>query len=203
MVPKICAQSNPRLLPLCSWCCIITANSGQSLYKSQGPGRRTIKRHRWCNWIFTLVIFICSWEKMHTYSQTFRSKPQYYISSFKCCRIYTNKHTGTCARNIKNIICFFIAISMWCWPAPSLTHLAPDNMAAISQTIFPYVFSWMKSFVFWLKCHWSLFLRVKFTITQHWFRWWLGAEYATSHYKNKCWPDSLTRISGTRGKWVK
>ena len=29
---------------------------------------------------------------------------------------------------------------------------------------------WIKSFVSWLKFHWSLFLRVKLTITQHWFR---------------------------------
>ena len=27
-----------------------------------------------------------------------------------------------------------------------------------------------------LKFHWSLFLRVRLTITQHWYRYWLGAE---------------------------
>ena len=26
---------------------------------------------------------------------------------------------------------------------------------------------------------------------------------ATSHYLNECWPDSLTHICGTRGRWVK
>ena len=36
-------------------------------------------------------------------------------------------------------------------------------MAAIPQKIFPDEFSWMKSFVFWLKFHWSLFLEVKFS----------------------------------------
>ena len=45
-----------------------------------------------------------------------------------------------------------------------------DKMAAILQTIFWDAFSWMKSFVFWLKFHWSLFLRVQLTIIQHWFR---------------------------------
>ena len=40
-----------------------------------------------------------------------------------------------------------------------LTLLTLDNMAAISQTIFADAFLWMKSFVFWLKFHWSLFLR--------------------------------------------
>ena len=34
-------------------------------------------------------------------------------------------------------------------------------MSAISQTTFSNAFSWMKSFVFWLKFYWSLFLRVQ------------------------------------------
>ena len=51
-----------------------------------------------------------------------------------------------------------------------LTHLPPDKMAAILQTIFSDAFSWMKSFVFWLIFHWSLFLRVHLTVSQHWFR---------------------------------
>ena len=38
------------------------------------------------------------------------------------------------------------------------------KMAIISQTIFAFVFSWLKSFVFWLKFHWSLFLRVQLSI---------------------------------------
>ena len=49
-----------------------------------------------------------------------------------------------------------------------LTH--QDKMAAISSSIFSDAFSWMKCFVFWLKFYWSLFPRVQFTITQHWFR---------------------------------
>ena len=60
----------------------------------------------------------------------------------------------------------------------------------------------MKIFVFWLKFHWSMFLRVQLTITQHWFIWWLGAEQATSHYLNQCCPGSLTHICGTKGRWV-
>ena len=83
-----------------------------------------------------------------------------------------------------------------------LTHLPLDKMDAISQTIFSDAFSWMKKFDFWLKFHWSLFLRVQLTITQHWFRWWLGAEKATSHYLKQGWPDSLTHICGTMGRWV-
>ena len=48
-----------------------------------------------------------------------------------------------------------------------LTHLPLNKMATISQTIFSDAFSWMKIFVFWLKFHWSLFLRVQLTIAQH------------------------------------
>ena len=52
----------------------------------------------------------------------------------------------------------------------TVTHLPLNKMAAISQTIFSYAFSWIKSFVFWLKCHWILFLRVQLTLFQHWLR---------------------------------
>ena len=50
-------------------------------------------------------------------------------------------------------------------------------------------FSWMKMFEFQLKFHWSLFLRVQLTIFQHWFRYWIGAVQATSHYLNQWWSD--------------
>ena len=42
-------------------------------------------------------------------------------------------------------------------------------------------------FEFRFKFHWSLFPRVQLTIIQHWFRWWLGAVQATSHYLNQWW----------------
>ena len=45
-----------------------------------------------------------------------------------------------------------------------------DKMAAISQPTDSNEFLWMKMFVFWSKFHWSLFLRVQLTISQHWFR---------------------------------
>ena len=49
-------------------------------------------------------------------------------------------------------------------------HWGRDKMPAIFQTTFSNTFSWMKMYEFWLKFHWSLFLRVKLTIIQHWFR---------------------------------
>ena len=45
----------------------------------------------------------------------------------------------------------------------------------------------MKMFEFRLEFHWNLFLRVQLTIFQHWFRWWLGAVQATSHYLKQWW----------------
>ena len=75
-----------------------------------------------------------------------------------------------------------------------------DKMAAISLTIFLNAFSWMKSLVFLFEFHRSLFLKIQLTISQHWFRKWLGAEQATSLYLNQCWPDS--HICGTRGRWI-
>ena len=70
-----------------------------------------------------------------------------------------------------------------------LTHWGRDKMDAISQTTFWSAFSWMKMFEFRLKFHWSLFLRVQLTIFQHWFRKWLGANQATSHYLDQWWLD--------------
>ena len=51
-----------------------------------------------------------------------------------------------------------------------ITYLALSNMITIPQTIFLNRFSQIKSFVFRFKFHWSLFLGVQMTMTQHWFR---------------------------------
>ena len=68
-----------------------------------------------------------------------------------------------------------------------LTHWGRDKMAAVSQTTLSNAFSWMKMLEFRLRFHWRLFLRVQLTIFQHWFRQWLGAGQATSHYLNQWW----------------
>ena len=75
-------------------------------------------------------------------------------------------------------------------------------MDAISQTPFSNAFSLMKIFEFRLKFHWSLFLSVQLTLFQHWFRWWLGAVQATSHYLNQWWSSQPTHICVTRPQWV-
>ena len=68
-----------------------------------------------------------------------------------------------------------------------LTHWGRDKVDAISQTTFSNAFSWMKMYEFHLRFHWSLFLRVQLIMFQHWFRYWLGAVQATSHYLKQCW----------------
>ena len=72
----------------------------------------------------------------------------------------------------------------------NLTHWGRDKMAVIFQTTFSNGFSWMKMYEFRLTFHWSLFLGVQLTIFQHWFRKWLGADQATSHYLNQWWLDN-------------
>ena len=68
-----------------------------------------------------------------------------------------------------------------------LTHWGRDKTATILQTTFSNAFSWIKICEFWLMFHWILFLRVNYTIFQYWFRLWLGADQATSHYLNQWW----------------
>ena len=48
-------------------------------------------------------------------------------------------------------------------------------------------FSWMEMYELRLRFHWSLFLRVQLAIFHHWFRLWLGACQATSHYLIQLW----------------
>ena len=51
-----------------------------------------------------------------------------------------------------------------------LTHLPLDKWPPFhTDDISLDAFSSMNFFLFWLKFHWSLFLMVKLTITQHWF----------------------------------
>ena len=71
--------------------------------------------------------------------------------------------------------------------ASELTYWGRKKMAAICQTTFSNAFSWMRMYEFRLKFHWNLFHRVQLTISQHWFRWWLGAGQATSQCLNQCW----------------
>ena len=65
---------------------------------------------------------------------------------------------------------FGMATLKWTLVLGHLTHWGGDKMATIFQTTFSNEFSWMKMYEYRLKVHWSLFLRVQLTISQHWFR---------------------------------
>ena len=84
-----------------------------------------------------------------------------------------------------------------------LTHLPPDKMTAISQTIFSCAFSWMKSFVLRLKFHWHLFLRVQLIITS------IGSDngLAPDRWHDIIWTNAYQihwRIyAALGGEWVK
>ena len=60
-------------------------------------------------------------------------------------------------------------------------------MADIFHMMFPNAFSWMKMYKSRVRFNWSLFPMVHLTISQHWFRQWLGAGQVTSHYLNQWW----------------
>ena len=78
-------------------------------------------------------------------------------------------------------------VFLWSMKWGVLTHWGWDKMTTIFQTTFSIAFSSMKMCEFRLRFHWNLFLSVKLTIFQHWFRWWLGADQGTSHYLNQWW----------------
>ena len=83
---------------------------------------------------------------------------------------------------------FILAVLYTCLCAYKLENLRHTNIHVYIHTcIFSRAFSWMKMFEFRLKFQWSLFLMVRLTIFQHWFRQWLGAVQATSHYLNQWW----------------
>ena len=93
------------------------------------------------------------------------------------------------------MLCFAVLVaSVLVNPCDTLTFthqwlntLRRRQMDAISQTTFSNAFSWMRMNEFRLRFHWSLFPRVKLTKSHHWFRQWLGAGQATSHYLNQWW----------------
>ena len=54
----------------------------------------------------------------------------------------------------------------------SVTHWGRDKVAANFLTTFQRSCYWTKMYEFRLRFHWSLFLRVKVTIFQHWLTHW-------------------------------
>ena len=88
---------------------------------------------------------------------------------------------------LNNFSWYFVHTIVPWTPLGTLSRKCRDKMAAISQTTLSNAFSRMKMLEFLLRFHWNLFLMVQLTIFQHWFRLWLGAVQATSHYLNQWW----------------
>ena len=57
-------------------------------------------------------------------------------------------------------------------------------------------------FLFWLKLHQKLSLRVYLTTKQCWFKYWLGVILEANHYLNQCWLSSPKNICVTQSQWV-
>ena len=98
----------------------------------------------------------------------------------------SNMHSGFMTHDFHTAMQCAVLTSGCC----VLTHLSSDKMAAISQTIFSDAFLWMKSFAFWLKFYWSLFLRVQLTITS------IGLDYGLA-------PNRWQAIIGTNADLIK
>ena len=106
------------------------------------------------------------------YSFPFPEKKKKICNHIFCKTLSTHSSTKSCHFDNFQWSCQLVIkmLSKWQHLHLTLTHLPLDKMAAISKTIFSNAFLWMKSFVFRLKFHWSLFLWVQLTITQHRFR---------------------------------
>ena len=96
-----------------------------------------------------------------------------------------------------NLACSYIQRTYHCWPILGwifasfnlkvVTHRGRDKMAVIIQTTFLNAFSWMNVYKFRLSFQLNLFPKAQLIIFQHWFRYWLVAWTALSHYLNQCW----------------
>ena len=104
-----------------------------------------------------------------------------YFHSRKCIskcrlinRVSASMYVETKASCVTSVITFGVSVHIF------------NKIAANFLTTIPNAFSWMKVYKFQLRFHWSLFLRVKLTISQHWFSN-IVALSAMSHYLNQWW----------------
>ena len=79
-------------------------------------------------------------------------------------------------------------------------------MADISQVIFlnSYIFL-NKNYCPFIQISFKTFpsQRIQLTTSQRWFRQWVGADQAKSHYRKQGWFSLLTHIHGAELRWVK
>ena len=132
-------------------------------------------------------IAACHWPRCPVSNDNFKHVRKCYCFSFFLRNFCLMKCLVKC--EMRNVICMPIVTlcichvrTQWgCWNRArvmgpreggleSLSYWGRDKMDAISQTPFSNAFSWMKMLEYWLTFHWSLFLRLQLTISQHWFR---------------------------------
>ena len=87
-----------------------------------------------------------------------------------------------------------VQVRAWCRQASTLTKF-PSWRNTVSQDYNELIaFFSQRSFVFWLKFHLSLFLRIQFTIGGNWLNWWLGdtplhesvkTQFSGAHYRTR------------------
>ena len=99
-----------------------------------------------------MAIFPKIFSKDCPHSRSYKTRPHIF-----CCALFCDWHSPR-------------EVTPKGYGSKWLTHWGWDKIAAVSQMTLSNAFSWMKMLEFWLRFHWSLFLRVKLTTIQHWFR---------------------------------
>ena len=80
------------------------------------------------------------------------------------------------------------------WP-PWINNVKSEQSdRRFGDDIFVYIFVKRICSYFLLKVHCSLFLMVHLANVQHWFKYWLGTDEATSHHLSQWWPSSSSWI---------
>ena len=100
--------------------------------------------------------------------------------------IFNKKNLRDVANILPPLFAMVSPILMRWFSIPSSHRMHSHPYSIFRRRHFPVHFL-MKMYEFRLKFHWSLFLIVQLTISQHWLRWLLGADQATSHYLNQWW----------------
>ena len=94
----------------------------------------------------------------------------------------------------------------WDWDFNKQSHLwfwGRDKMAAIFQTTFSNAFSWMKTYKFRLRFHWSLFPRVQLNIFPTLIQIMAWRRPGDKPLSEPMMVILLTHICVTRPQWVK
>ena len=149
--------SEPMMVSLLTHICVIQPQWDNSL----APGRSECHSK---NIIFNLVLLIGSFRSSHNnalrwMSQDLTDDKSTLVQVMAWCLQETNLYLSQC---------WLSSLSPYGAARPQQVKSFPcTNLAPILQMIFPDALSWIKTFVFWLKFHKSLFLKVQLSISQH------------------------------------